>query len=196
MNRLWVRFAAGLLACTACTASPPPAINPSPGSEPDLPGRTSTGVPPPSPPRPIDADSLFKIGSYDLRKEGVAILTALAEEWNDKYANRTQGVLVLIKAYADGLGTPSYNEELTMKRTKSAQAALEEGGALRGASYYKVPCGQRGVVPRSTATGKRTSGIRATPGVADQSRRTVIIRFYPRPLTVESKTILEKDKKC
>jgi OOP family OmpA-OmpF porin len=107
--------------------------------------------PPPPPPPPqrrrvsFSADSLFGFNKSDIRPEGKADLEAFAQELKS-----TRFDVVTVEGHTDRIGSPEYNEKLSMQRAETVKAYLIAAG-IDGTKVTAVGKGESSPTTKSDA---------------------------------------------
>lgn len=73
----------------------------------------------------FSADSLFAFDSSDVRPDGKAELDKLAKDLSD-----TQFDVITVEGHTDRLGSPTYNQRLSVRRAETVKAYLVSSGGI------------------------------------------------------------------
>ncbi len=133
------------MAAAPAYVAPAPApvyVAPAPVYVPPVVVQAPVAVPPPPPPIErrrvsFSAESLFGFDKSTLRPEGQAAL--------DGFARETAGTrydVITVEGHTDRLGTPAYNQKLSLERAEAVKAYLVSKGAIDASRVKAVGMGE------------------------------------------------------
>jgi OmpA-OmpF porin, OOP family len=123
----------------AVAVAPAPAPAPAPVAVPIV-----LPTPAPAPQRvTIYADSLFSFDHSDMRPEGRAALDRFVQDLSG-----TRYDTITVEGHTDRMGSPTYNQALSLRRAESVKGYLVSSGGLDGAKLSTVGRGETAPVTR------------------------------------------------
>lgn len=149
--------ATALQVCDGAIKPPPPPPPPAPPPPPPPPPPAAPPPPPPPPPPPAPtsekvtfaADAFFDFDKATLKPEARAKL--------DDLVGKTQGVnleVIIAVGHTDAVGTDSYNQRLSVRRSEAIKAYLTSKGVEKNRVYTEGKGEKQPVADNKTSEGR------------------------------------------